>query len=133
VLSLSEAYLLDRYDYRQGDFTIPANSVLPTPTQGPQDASMSFFALDKPPIVNGSTTFTPDQQVIEDLADSVLQALNSPIDPKLIASAIRAAKNPQDLEDRLASVLINTDITEFSQTLEKALFCADILGYADAR
>jgi phage gp29-like protein len=132
VLSLSETYLLDRYDYRQGDFTIPTNSVLPTPTQGPQDTSMSFFALDKPPIVNGSIAFTQDQQVIEDLADAVLNALNSPIDPALIATAIRAAKNPQDLEDRLAAVLTSADISSFSSTLEKALFAADIMGYAHA-
>jgi phage gp29-like protein len=118
VLTLTEPYLLDRYDYRVGDFTLPA--AVPTVPALPAQT----MAL-KP-------TFTQDQQVIEDLADAVLNALNSPIDPALVATAIRAAKNPQDLEDRLAAVLTSADISSFSSTLEKALFAADIMGYAHA-
>jgi phage gp29-like protein len=118
VLALSEIYLLDRYDYRVGDFTLPA-AVATAPPLPTQDMAI------KP-------VFTQDQQVIEDLADAVLNALSSPIDPALIATAIRAATDPQDLENRLAAVLTSADISSFSSTLEKALFCADIMGYADA-
>lgn len=76
--------------------------------------------------------FTADQQAIEDLADGVLNALASPIDPAVIASAIRAAKDPQDLEQRLAAVLLGADSTDFTKTLEQALFAADVMGYAHA-
>ena len=76
--------------------------------------------------------FTADQQAIEDLADGVLNALSSPIDPAVIASAIRAAKDPQDLEQRLSAVLLGADSTDFTKTLEQALFAADVMGYAHA-
>lgn len=79
-----------------------------------------------------STVFTPEQQVIEDLADQTLNVLDSPISTELIASAIRAAKSPEDLEVRLAAILQNTDMTEFNQVLEKALFAADVIGYVHA-
>ncbi len=76
--------------------------------------------------------FTADQQAIEDLADGVLNALSSPINPAVIASAIRAAKDPQDLEVRLAAALLGLDSTDFNKTLEQALFAADVMGYAHA-
>ena len=72
--------------------------------------------------------FTPDQQAIEDLADKI--PLKSPVDKSAIESAIRAATSPEDLEVRLAAVLDGADISEFSQHLEKALFAADVMGYA---
>ena len=76
--------------------------------------------------------FTQDQQAIEDLADGVLSTLSSPIDSDAIKSAIRAAKDPQDLEERLAAVLLGADTTNFNKALEQALFAADVMGYAHA-
>ncbi|MDT8427123.1 MAG: hypothetical protein RQ733_14250, partial [Methyloprofundus sp.] len=70
------------------------------------------------------------QQAIEDLADAM--PLKSPIDRMAVASAIRAASSPDDLEQRLARVLAEADLSEFSEQLEKALFAADIMGYANA-
>lgn len=102
--------------------------VLPLPvatTVIPAKVGMTALAADQT-----APQFTAEQQVIEDLADSVLNALGSPIEPAVIASAIRAAKDPQDLEARLAAVLAGTDVSEFSRTLERALWVCDILGYA---
>jgi len=75
-------------------------------------------------------TFTPDQQAIENLADNM--PLKSPIDSQAIRAAIRAATSPEDLEARLAVVLKDADLTEFKTQLERALFAADIMGYAHA-
>ena len=74
--------------------------------------------------------FTSDQQAIEDSADSI--QLNSPVDSQAIQSAIRAATSPDDLEARLAVVMRDADLTAFSSVLEKALFAADITGFANA-
>ena len=101
----------------------------PTPNPMPVPAPTKLTALASN---IHQPTFTPDQQAIEGLADGVLNALNSPIDPSVIASAIRAAKDPQDLEARLAAVLLGADTSEFNKTLEQALFAADIMGYAHA-
>lgn len=98
----------------------------PASSQGGKlQASLVTLAGDKP-------VFTPEQQAVEDLADQLLEASSSPISADLIASAIRAAKDPQDLEARLAAVLQNADMTEFNQVLERALFAADVMGYAHA-
>jgi phage gp29-like protein len=80
--------------------------------------------------VTDQKTFTDDQQAIESLADAM--PVLSPIDKAAIESAIRAATSPEDLEARLATVLSKADLTQFSQQLEKALFAADIIGYAHA-
>jgi len=74
--------------------------------------------------------FTPEQQAIENLADAMPHI--SPIESEVIAAAIRAASSPEDLEQRLAVVMGASDLTKFSQTLEKALFAADVMGYTDA-
>jgi phage gp29-like protein len=98
------------------------------PKQDPQQEQLSALSAElKKPV-----KFTSEQQVIEDMASGILNTLNSPIDPKAIASAIRAAKSPEDLEARLAVVLKESDTAEFSRVLERSLFAADILGYAHA-
>jgi phage gp29-like protein len=74
--------------------------------------------------------FTPDQMVIEELADNVLEKLNSPIPEQSIFNAIKAAKDYDDLADRLAVLFVETDTAEFRTVLERATFAADCLGYA---
>ena len=78
----------------------------------------------------GATKFTKDQQAIEDLAESI--RFKSPVDKKLIESAIRSATSPEDLVERLAVVLKDVDLSEFSEVLEKSLFAADVMGFAHA-
>ncbi|MFN7197933.1 MAG: hypothetical protein ACK4MJ_12280, partial [Hylemonella sp.] len=56
-----------------------------------------------------------------------------PIAPGAIASAIRAAKDPEDLMERLSVVLADADDRTFRQQLERAMFAAEIMGYAAAQ
>jgi phage gp29-like protein len=74
--------------------------------------------------------FTPQQQAIEDLADSALDAGSQPISAESIRNAIAAARSPEDLENRLAALLAGVDRSEFQRQLERALFAADVIGYA---
>jgi phage gp29-like protein len=73
--------------------------------------------------------FTKAQQAVEDLAGAALGAAKTPIAPNKIAAALRAAKDPEDLAGRLASVYEGDDATEFRDILERALFAADLMGY----
>jgi len=121
-------------------FQVPANYVheklrIPEPKEGelvlsmpvaPQSAPLSAIAALK----SDKTKFTADQQAIEDLADGI--KLVSPLKSELIATAIRASTSPEDLEARLAVVLDKADIEEFKDTMEKALFAADVMGFANA-
>lgn len=75
--------------------------------------------------------FTPGQQRIEDEADTALSVCGQPVDATLIRQAILAAKDPQDLEVRLAALMDERN-PQFARTLEQALFAADVLGYVHA-
>ncbi len=98
-----------------------------SPMSNQSNAAMPALSSDITPI-----KFTPDQQVIEGLADSVLTKLSSPIPENAIFNAIKAAKDYDDLADRLAILFVETDTVEFRSVLERATFAADCLGYANA-
>lgn len=81
---------------------------------------------------DGKPRFTPQQQAIEDLGDDMLAHMAGPIDDAAIRSAIRGARDPEDLEARLAAVMRTANTKSFQAALEKALFAADVMGYAHA-
>ena len=76
--------------------------------------------------------FTPQQQAIEGIADNLLDNVNAPLSNEQLHSVIRAAKSPQDLENRLAVLMNGENMADFTVTLERALFAADVWGYANA-
>ena len=78
------------------------------------------------------TKFTPDQQEIEELADSALAQTSSPIPLASIKAAIDAATDPEDLAERLAKLVGEESSEMFQGLLERALFTADVLGYGNA-
>lgn len=84
------------------------------------------------PLRTASPEFTPQQQQIETIAEDLLAQLGSPVNVELINAVIKAAKNPDDLEERLAALMVGSSSDVFTQTLEKALFIADVLGYVHA-
>lgn len=122
VLKLTSEYLTRVYDFEDGDFEIPAT----TPASIQPTKPAQFSASNEP------IKFTKDQQVIENLADDVLEKLKSPIPEQAIFNAIKAAKNYEDLADRLAVLFSETDTKEFQGVLERATFAADLMGFANA-
>jgi len=77
--------------------------------------------------------FTADQQAIEDRTDAALQGLSLGVSNDAIKAAIKAAKSPDDLAERLAILLRDSDAAQFEHTLSRALFAADVMGYAHAQ
>jgi phage gp29-like protein len=80
-----------------------------------------------------SIKFTPEQQVIEKIADDLLDNVTAPLSNEALQQVIRTAKSPEDLEKRLVILMAKADFSEFSDTLSKALFAADCLGYAHSK
>lgn len=80
----------------------------------------------------GPPRFTPEQQAVERLANAAIAANPPLIDPALIQSAIRAARNPEDLADRLAAIASEADPVAFRELLARSLWAADLMGYAHA-
>lgn len=109
---------------KEGEEVLTASQAQVLPSK---NAAMSALSIDLTP-----QKFTPDQQAIEELADNVLEKLSSPISNESIFNAIRAAKDYDDLADRLAVLFVETDTAEFRAVLERATFAADCLGYANA-
>lgn len=77
--------------------------------------------------------FTAGQQAIEDQVDNTLANFVSPITHKAIASAIAGATSPEDLIERLGVAMQDSTDGQFRQTLERALFAADIMGYGQSQ
>jgi|GEM_PF-181425 len=74
--------------------------------------------------------FTAGVQSLEDMADEVLQAVDSPIPPATLRGEIEAAKDIGDLQARLAALAPeDQDDGKFRSQMERALFAAYILGY----
>ena len=138
VLTLTEQYLLDRYDYTPGDFVAGHGS--PAVLPGIPSATISaaawqsdsanpagvLLAVPKP------QRFTQDQEAVEDLIDAALAEAASPIPAAKIRAAILAATDPDDLMERLAKLYGGEDATAFQDLISKSLFAADVLGYVNA-
>lgn len=80
----------------------------------------------------GDPRFTREQQAVEDLIAAASQQLTSPVDPEAIKNAIKAARDPDDLAERLALLFADSDRVSFGRVLERCLFAADVMGYAHA-
>jgi phage gp29-like protein len=121
VLKLTDQYLLSKYDFDEGDFEVGQQPIT-APLSAPQ--SRQFAA-------NGQR-FSADQELVEDLIRNTLKRSGSPISKQKISKAILSAKGPDDLAAKLAAVYEGSDVSEFREIMEKALFMADVTGYVTA-
>jgi phage gp29-like protein len=134
ILKFTPEYIADKYGLDASDFTVPDQA--PTPTKG-QPVSQKAAALAAARFADGDkparVQFTQGQQIVEDAISAALPSLKAgPIDEAAIKGAIRAAADPDDLVHRLSIVLRDASRDQFEQVLERALFAADVMGYAHA-
>lgn len=140
ILKLTQAYLMDRYDFREEDFEMPEPPEPPPiaqPRQQPADNEEPAGPIAQPKaemmaFAAHGNIFTPEQMAVERLADEALAKSRQPIEEQAIRSAVLGASSPEDLEARLATVLREADTSEFRRQLERGLFAADLMGYAHA-
>lgn len=83
---------------------------------------------------NETTTFDPNQQAVDELADRTLTqglpAIRTAIDPLL--EIIQSANSLEDLKERLIAAYSGLDATEFETILARAIFMADLYGRVTA-
>lgn len=125
VRGFTKDYILKNYDLEEGDFEPVDLSATSAPAAPPQSRMSTSFA--------GGQRFTPQQQAIEDIINEGVARSGLPIDDALVMSAIRAAENPDDLEERLAVVLRGLMPDEFDRVVERAVFAADVMGFVHAK
>lgn len=145
MLKFTPDYLKDKYALLETDFTVPEP---PAQLQAPdqqqnqppsaadtKQAAMNAVAPFK--FIDGrhdhKPRFTAGQQAIEDQVDKTLANFITPITHKAIASAIAGATSPEDLIERLGVALQDSDDSVFRQTLERAMFAADLMGYGQSQ
>lgn len=128
VCGFTKQYLERTYDFEDGDIVeIDPNAIKPDPFGDPGGA--------KPPgkLAAGTVVgpkFTAPQQAIEDQVAKV--PMRSPIAQADIREAIMAARDPNDLAIRLSLLFAGRSLQDFNEALERAMFAADIMGYAHA-
>lgn len=136
VLTLTEQYLMDRFDFEPGDFVAGTAPKPPGSPAAPLSAANDLPAHQPPAGVMLATPkpqrFTQDQAAVETLVDAALAQAASPIPAAKIRAAILAATDPEDLMERLAKLYGGEDAVTFQDLMAKSLFCADILGYTNA-
>lgn len=127
----SRQYFLDRYDLEDKHFDVDP-SPPPQPGQGAQASAgrggpYTFAAAAK------GRRFTPAQEAVEDLGDAGIERSPQPIPPGDLRRMIAAARDPEDLIDRLSEA-VDADLgtSAFRELVERALFAADLMGYSHA-
>ena len=124
MVRFNAEYLQDIYGLDPSHFDIPD---APEPFMDGGRRSPLTFAAPAP------NAFTANQMVIERGINAAIDGLASPVDDAAIQAAIRAARDPEDLQERLGLVLRDLDSRTFRQVFEHALFAADVIGYVHAR
>lgn len=76
--------------------------------------------------------FDAPQEAVEDLVTASARQGGQPVPPEKIRAAIREATSPDDLLERLALVFDALPPGPYAEAMERALFAADVMGYAHA-
>ena len=126
AVRLTKSYFVRTYDFDESD--IEDSPAAPPLSGKPLQQAIRLTAARE-----RGTRFTARQQQVEDIADGLLrrpELAGGPVDPTAIRAAVLAASDPEDLADRLAMLMPAAELAEFSEALARALFAADVLGYA---
>jgi phage gp29-like protein len=121
AIKLTEKYLLERYDYNDGDIEMGVKDNIKKEVPDPTKTSQEEYQF-------ADKKFTSKQEAVEEIGDLAIQEAPTPLTVDELRSVIAGAENEADLEDRLA-VLIGRDHPEFTDTLTNSLFAASVLGY----
>ncbi|MDX8382684.1 MAG: DUF935 family protein, partial [Ghiorsea sp.] len=124
IVNLSQDYLLRAYDFDESDLEkiVQIEGKVVKQTKG----KMQFAADNKQP------RFTKAQQSIEYLGDNAIKQAPDPIDETAIKDVIMAATSADDMLEKLADLAVGYDAANFAELAERALFTADVFGYAKA-
>lgn len=121
IVHFTEKYVMDRYDFEEGDVVIPGPVAPALPVPAFSAGQMQFTA--------GRRRFTPEQEDLETLIDNTLRQTQSPIPVDQFKAVIEASSSAEDMLERLGALLEGLDNASQRELVEKALFAADVMGY----
>lgn len=125
ILRFTRRYLEEKYGLEPDDFALPDERA---------SSAGAAFAARRPDARKAEKRqFTAGQEAIEEEIERTLPKLVSPIARQAVLAAIRGARDAEDLYERLAVALADADDEAFRSLFERALFAAEVMGYAHAR
>lgn len=135
-------YMLDRYDYEEGDIEPVPAPVPPVPPDATQPPAAGAGAQDAQaragqPVALAAASaaaagpFTPAQTAAEGITAAATGAAVDPLPLDALRAAVLGARDLDDLDARLAAVL-DRRAPEFAELLTRADFAARVLGYVAA-
>lgn len=116
IVSLSEDYLLDRYDFKEGDF------ILPQPTSPLQNFKSAYRSNKKKHVHKFQNQKNLDE--LDDVVNILLKSNLSPIDTDELFSAMQAAGNKRELNRQFSAMLADSETPDFENMLTTALYFA---------
>lgn len=133
MVKFTKGYLMDRYDFVEGDIVVPEEAAPVAPEAQPEEATPDETTKGEEITLSAvpAQRFTPQQQAIEDATDRLMATVSDPIPPDALLAAVKAATDPADLAVRLSLLLDEAD-PRFTESLARAQFAAQMLGYVVA-
>ena len=127
-------YIAERYDLEAEDFTLTDPTPAPAaPASGDDLPAGDGSAKVRQSAITAAPRFTRAQQAIEDAVAAILPTIGDAIADAEIKAAIRASATREELVENLIALLAHVPGAQFRVVLERALFVADIMGYAHAQ
>lgn len=130
-VEFTEAYWLNRYDFEPGEIKAraPAPALPPgaAPGQLEVPADLSAWARG---LFSSTSALRRRQEAIDALGDDAVALSGSPITQADVRAAVKASTGPEDLVDRLGELAGHLPAAAFAELLERALFAAEVIGYA---
>jgi phage gp29-like protein len=124
LIKFTEQYFISKYDFRPGDFTIPLDI-------NPQK-NVNANKLQAKPQIKSRRKYTADQEMIEDLVAGNIEKYQAPVTAAELKKIISESNTPEELILKLNAIQKNNDMGQFQELMERALFTADVIGYATA-
>lgn len=121
----SADYFVRAYDFEPGE--VSAGPAIPIKSGLSASSRVLTFTAGLPAAVRAG------QASADRLVDDAIAQSGSPIDANALRAAIDAATDEDDLVARLGQLAAGVPATQFRDLTERALFAADLIGYASAR
>lgn len=131
AVKFTAEYFLRAYDFEEGEVEVvddpqPAQAGAKPKSKAGDDEGTQYARRP-------AARFTREQQAVEDLIGAASKQLEQPVDPEAIRNAIRTAKDPDDLIDKLGLLFAGADPVSFARVIERALFAGHVMGFAHAQ
>lgn len=115
--NLTPQYFQREYGLQEGDIAESQDPIPKTFSAIPKQAFSFKADVQK---------ISSDQQEVDDLVDSIDKTLFSESE---LLKVVETVKNPDELQEKLYSLMASESVEKFNATMAKALYLFDVVGY----